>query len=280
MWRVETSEVVLNGLDCTPKVVENTAELPGGYYYTHSVISNLLGASIEVGKFSPNNFTWSDAVTSGNTLTTGVNCLSGAGEEFANAEPKNATPSLTNISYESGVNYKGMKGYQWNLKLAIQNSITYTVKDPKLLLSCLDVEPAVNVALMHAAKDPRDGMIRIQTFSWQTFAIQISPNITGNFQWQIPVNVTLLKSLFFVLTNSTTTKDMNYFKPGFEHQGLLQYRVVIGGMPINADYINVTTPNKYNTYSECIGALMEAWSVHHKTDGCQTLVTLDNYCPA
>jgi hypothetical protein len=123
-------------------------------------------------------------------------------------------------------------------------------------------------------------MVRIQTFSWQTFAIQISPSITGNYQWQIPVSVTSLKSLFFVLTNSSTTNDMNYFKTGFEHRGLLQYRVVIGGMPINADFINVTTPNRFNTYSEPVGALMEAWSVHHKTDGAPTLLTLDNYCPA
>ena len=28
------------------------------------------------------------------------------------------------------------------------------------------------------------------------------------------------------------------------------------------------------------GALMEAWSVHHKTDGTPTLLTLDNNCPA
>ena len=62
---------------------------------THSVISNLLEASIEVGKSSPNNLTWSDDVTSGNTLTTSLNYLCGAGEEFANAEPKNANPSLT-----------------------------------------------------------------------------------------------------------------------------------------------------------------------------------------
>ena len=40
------------------------------------------------------------------------------------------------------------------------------MKNQKLLPSCLDVEPAVNAALMHAAKDPRDDMIQIQTFSW------------------------------------------------------------------------------------------------------------------
>ena len=92
------------------------------------------------------------------------------------------------------------------------SELTCTIKDPKLLLSCLDVKPAVNDALMHAANDARDGMIRIQTFIWQTFAIQISPNITGNYKWQITVNVISLKSLFFVLTNQSTTNKMKYFK--------------------------------------------------------------------
>ena len=59
-------------------------------------------------------------------------------------------------------------------------------------------------------------------------------------------------------------KRYELLKTGFKHRGLLQYRVVIGGMPINVGCINVTTPNKYNTYFESIGALMEAWFVHHK----------------
>ena len=69
----------------------------------------------------------------------------------------------------------------------------------------------------------------------------------GNYQWQIPMSVISLKSSFFVLTNQTTTNDMNYFKTGFEHRGILQYKVVKGGMTLNADFINVTTPDKYNT---------------------------------
>ena len=102
----------------------------------------------------------------------------------------------------------------------------------------------------------------------------------GNFQWQIPVSVTSLKNLFFVLTNSATTNDMNYFKSGFEHRRLASYRVVIGGMPVNAHFISVTNTNRFNTHSESIGALMEARSVHHKTNGSPTLLTLDIYCPA
>ena len=66
---------------------------------------------------------------------------------------------------------------------------------------------------------------------------------------------------------------MNYLKTGFERRGLLNYRVVTGGMPVNADFINVTSPNKYNTYSKPIGALMKARSTHHKTNGAPNLIT-------
>ena len=51
---------------------------------------------------------------------------------------------------------------------------------------------------------------------------------------------------------------MNYFDTGFKHCGLLNYSIMIDGMPVNADFIDVTTPNKYNTYSESISTLMEA----------------------
>ena len=73
---------------------------------------------------------------------------------------------------------------------------------------------------------------------------------------------------------------MNHLKTGFQHRGLLQYRIVVGGMPLNADYVTVRNPTSYNTYSEPIAALMEAWSVHHKSTDTPTLLTLDNYCPA
>ena len=73
---------------------------------------------------------------------------------------------------------------------------------------------------------------------------------------------------------------MNYFKTGFEYHGILQYRVVICGVPLNTDLSMLQLPNKYNMYSESIIALMEAWSVHQKTEGSPTLLTLDNYCPA
>ena len=86
----------------------------------------------------------------------------------------------------------------------------------------------------------------------------------------------------FVLCVDQFKSDKWYelFKSGFKHCGLLNYSIMIDGMPVNADFIDVTTPNKYNTYSESISTLMEAWSVHHKTDGLPTLLTLDNYFPA
>ena len=52
----------------------------------------------------------------------------------------------------------------------MQSQIKRTVLDPKLLLSCLDMEPAVNAALVSAAKDHRDGLVRRQTFSWTSFS--------------------------------------------------------------------------------------------------------------
>ena len=132
------------------------------------------------------------------------------------------------------------------------------VRDPKLLLSCLDVEPAVNAALVSVAKDPRDGMVRIQTFSWMTFSTQSTSGMVGNYQWQIPVIVTSMKSIFFVMTNLSRANDMNYLKTGFQHRCLLSYRIIVGGMPLNADYVIVQNPTCYNTYSEPIAALMEA----------------------
>ena len=50
-----------------------------------------------MGKFSPNNFTWSDAVTSGNTLTTGVNCLK---YQFLSFQPSAKAPERFGSSEE------------------------------------------------------------------------------------------------------------------------------------------------------------------------------------
>ena len=72
-----------------------------------------------------------------------------------------------------------------------------------MLLNCLAVEPVINSTLINAAKDPRDRLIRIQTFSWTTFATQIAAGLVGNFQWQIPVSATSLKTLFFVMTDQS-----------------------------------------------------------------------------
>ena len=165
---------------------------------------------------------------------------------------------------------------------ATQSLITYTIKDPKLLLSCLDVEPSVNAALINAAKDPRDGMIRIQTFSWMTLATQIQGSFLGTYSWVIPISVTSLKSIFFTLTNMSTLNNMNYMKTGFEHRGIQSYEFRVGGLPINADAVVVDNniSGTVQSYSQPIDALMEAWSVHHKTEGNPTLITRDNYAPA
>ena len=172
--------------------------------------------------------------------------------------------------------------YQWNLSEALRNGISYKIYDPKILISCLDVEPAVNEALMSAAKDPRDGMVRIQTFSWQTFSAFIPGTHTGLYSWTIPVSVTSMKSIFFTLANQNFVNNMNFLKSGFEHRGLLRYPVLLGGLPLNTDWINVQPVNPANinnTYSEAIQNLMEAWSVHHKTDGNPSLLNIENYAP-
>jgi hypothetical protein len=172
--------------------------------------------------------------------------------------------------------------YRWNLADNFRSQVSYTITDPKLLVVCLDVEPAVNAALINAAKDPRDGMIRIQTFSWSTYSTQIQMSNAGLYSWTIPVSVTSMKSIFFTLRDNSHVENINYMRSGFEHRGLLRYRILIGGLPLNADWVEVSKGDytKKDTYSEPIGTLMEAWSVHHKTDSNPTLFTLENYAPA
>ena len=48
---------------------------------------------------------------------------------------------------------------------------------------------------------------------------------------------------------------MNYLSTQFQHRGLLQYRVVIGGLPLNADWVNVYNTSGQNTFSESLYAL-------------------------
>ena len=189
-----------------------------GYYKTHTVCQSNSTSNSNALKFST-NVEWSNVVVSG-------------------------TESM-----------KASVGFQWNLKKSVQQNISYDVINPRLLLNCLDVEPVVNSTLINAAKDPRDGLIRIQTFSWTTFATQITAGLTGNYQWQIPVSVTSLKSLFFVMTDQSTKQNMNYLSTQFQHRGLLQYRVVIGGLPLNADWVNVYNTSGQNTFYESLYAL-------------------------
>ena len=171
--------------------------------------------------------------------------------------------------------------YKVGMDSSTPSTIRYTVTNPRLLLSCLDVEPSVNAALVSAAKDPRDGMIRIQTFSWMTLSTMIPAGHTGEFNWVLPISVTSLKSIFFTLTNTTKLNSFNHLKTKFEHRGLQSYEFRVGGLPINADMIIVDDGTKeYNTYSQAIDTLMEAWGVHHKTDANATLLTRRTYAPA
>ena len=84
---------------------------------------------------------------------------------------------------------------------------------------------------MSAAKDPKDCMVRIQTFSWQTFSAYIPGTHTRLYSWTIPVSVTSMKIIFFTLANQNFVGNMNFLKSGFEHCGLLYYRVFLGGFP-------------------------------------------------
>ena len=127
----------------------------------------------------------------------------------------------------------------YELQAGTQSLISYQIKNPVLYLSVLDVEPSVNSELIRAAKDKSDGMVRIQTFSWLTFSTQIQPNTTGLFQWTIPVSVTSMKSIFFTLTPTTNYNNINRLKTGFMHRGLVRYRILIDGFPLNADWVTV-----------------------------------------
>jgi hypothetical protein len=55
-----------------------------------------------------------------------------------------------------------------------------------------------------------------------------------------------------------------------------------GNRGINADWTEVcrNDSTRYDTFSEAVGQLLEAWSVHHKSDGNPTLLTLESYAPA
>ena len=84
-----------------------------------------------------------------------------------------------------------------------------------------------------------------------------------------------MKNIFFTLTNTTYVNDMNYMHSGFDHRGLKLYCVLIGGLPLNVDWVNVNfgpTGITENTHSEAVQILMEAWTVNHKTDGNPTLL--------
>ena len=97
---------------------------------------------------------------SGSTKTITSNYIKQDGFDFTSGKAKSDEPEATHAGYTNGIfQKKGVKGYQWNLTQQAQSAIPYTIKVPKLLLSCLDVKPVLNAALMHPAKHPRKGMI-------------------------------------------------------------------------------------------------------------------------
>lgn len=157
-------------------------------------------------------------------------------------------------------------------KTSFLSNMKYTISNPKILLDCLDVAPGVNDELIRAAKDPRDGMIRIQTHSWMVLSNQITPGAYGNWSWTLPISVTSLKSIFFTFSNVSKKNDLNFLNSGFEHRGLINYRFLIGGVPVNADYVEVKPP-----YGEALSALFQAWSVNIKTDGASSLIRYPCY---
>ena len=178
--------------------------------------------------------------------------------------------------------WTGTKFTSYELQAATAGLISYQIKNPVLYLSVLDVEPSVNSELIRAAKDKVDGMVRIQTFSWLTFSTQIQPNTTGLFHWTIPVSVKLMKSIFFTMTPTNNYNNINRLKTGFMHRGLVRYRILIGGFPLNADWVTVREEGvgiTDQTYGEAITTLMEAWLVHQKTEGNPTLLKRNNYAP-
>ena len=62
---------------------------------------------------------------------------------------------------------------------------------------------------------------------------------------------------------------MNYLRSSFEYRGMRRYRILIGRLALDVDWFNedysLTSVNQ-KCYSEATQALMEAWSVQHKTD--------------
>ena len=59
----------------------------------------------------------------------------------------------------------------------------------------------------------------------------------GTFQWQITVMSHLLKVLTF--SQQTLVNNMNYFRSRFKYCELKRYCVLIGGLLLNADKVNV-----------------------------------------
>ena len=96
-------------------------------------------------------------------------------------------------------------------------------------------------------------MIRIQTFSWTTYSYttQILSSIsTGLYSWTILLSVTSMKSIFFTLTNTANPNNVNYEILGFEHCGLKQYHILIGGLPLQCKLSHHTEQCTHHSHAQ------------------------------
>ena len=77
-----------------------------------------------------------------------------------------------------------------------------------------------------------------------------------------------MKSIFFTMTNMASPNNANYLELGLKHRGLKQFCILIGGLPLNTDWVTIqNNAHSTHTYSKAISALMEVWSIYHKSDG-------------
>jgi hypothetical protein len=61
-----------------------------------------------------------------------------------------------------------------------------------------------------------------------------------------------MKSICFTLRDNSHVENIDYLRSGFEHRGLLRYLILIGGLPLNADWVENSKGDPYinDTFSE------------------------------
>lgn len=162
------------------------------------------------------------------------------------------------------------------------NTMTVTLYDPTMFLNLISVDPTTDAALMNSAVG-NDNQIRIHTQTWSSF-YQYIPENTTTYNWNIPIKVSSLKSIYFVLAPTTYTGLENFTyneqfwydlnddpvlglpNPGVNMRtkwatnNLKTYQFFIHGVP------NPTVPTEVRTgHSECIAELSRALHFGHKS---------------